>query len=108
MSTSTTQVAPQDVEEISPDEAALDQSLPTHLESLRTEYEDNSRVPKLSILQIFSLFSPSSAPFLGGAGSRGPNSTDQRGFGRQRSMDNDDAFLSRLRSIPNTPWAGSR
>jgi len=61
MSTSTTQNAPQDVEKQdvetpTPDQAALDQGLPTHLESLKSEYEDNSRVPKLSILQIFWLF----------------------------------------------------
>jgi chromate transport protein ChrA len=55
MSTPTTQVIiPQDVEK-SPEFATSNQVLPTH-QSLEAEYDDNSRVPQLSILQIFWLF----------------------------------------------------
>jgi chromate transport protein ChrA len=56
MSTPTTQVIiPQDVEKSPPELATLNQVLPTH-QSLEAEYDDNSRVPHLSILQIFWLF----------------------------------------------------
>ena len=51
MSTPTTQ---QDVEK-SPELATSNQVLLTH-QSLEAEYDDNSRVPQLSILQIFWLF----------------------------------------------------
>jgi len=52
MSTSTTQVA-QDIEKDPPDQSSSNQGLSINLES---EYEDNSRVPQLSTLQIFWLF----------------------------------------------------
>jgi len=54
MSTTTTQVVPQDVEKPYPLQATSNQALQTQ-ESLEAEY-DNSRVPQLSILQIFWFF----------------------------------------------------
>ena len=54
MSTSTTQITPQDVQDTTP--VAEQESLPTHVQSLQTEYKDNSRVPQLSVLRIFWFF----------------------------------------------------
>ena len=54
MSTSTTQIPPQDVQDTTP--VAEQESLPTHVQSLQSEYKDNSRVPRLSILRIFWFF----------------------------------------------------
>ena len=53
MSTSTTQITPQDVQDATP---VAEESLPTHVQSLQSEYKDNSRVPQLSILRIFWFF----------------------------------------------------
>ena len=54
MSTSTTQITPQDVQDATP--VAEQESLPTHVQPLQSEYKDNSRVPQLSILRIFWFF----------------------------------------------------
>jgi hypothetical protein len=77
------------------------------MESLETEYEDNSRVPQLSVLQIFWFFFSQFGIFAWG-GPRSPNRTHQRTPGGQRSMDNYGPFHSRFWCVPNTPWAGSR
>ncbi|KIM46919.1 hypothetical protein M413DRAFT_63820 [Hebeloma cylindrosporum] len=55
MSTLTARISDQDVQGFTP--AADQEGLPTHLQSPQTEdYKDNSRIPQLSILQIFWLF----------------------------------------------------
>ena len=54
MSAPTTKIVPQNVQQITP--AADHEALPTHIQSIQTEYKDNSRVPQLSIPHIFWFF----------------------------------------------------
>ena len=105
MSGPTTDMASQNVQQVTPT-TADHEALPTHVQSLQMEYKDNSQVPQLSILDIFWFFLSTFGIFAWG-GSRSFNRTHQRTSCSQRAMDNNGAFQSCLRRVPNPSWARS-